>query len=202
MVSPVDTPSCRRRCQAPCVAYSGAITIGHLRASATLDRESSLSRTEACRLRTGSRYRSGRSPDWLKFKNPEAVNLQVGKAHLDAFALVARLEEGLCPHQPACHVAGIFMNIAGNLTRRAIGTALHLKCTDFAVELGCAIAKRLAVVHGAGGVQHLAAWADVNTSPPVPAKVSARECAVVAKRLGAQRFHPQPARAPQRRGSL
>ena len=31
----------------------------------------------------------------------------MGKAHLDAFALVARLEEGLCPHQPACHVAGI-----------------------------------------------------------------------------------------------
>jgi hypothetical protein len=44
------------------------------------------------------------------------VNLQVGKAHLDAFALVARLEERLCPHQPARHVAGIFMNIAGNLS--------------------------------------------------------------------------------------
>ena len=44
------------------------------------------------------------------------VNLQMGKAHLDAFALVARLEEGLCPHQPACHVAGIFMNIAGNFS--------------------------------------------------------------------------------------
>ena len=78
------------------------------------------------------------------------------------------------------HIAGIFMNIAGNLTGRAIGTALHLKCTDFAVELGCAIAKHVAVVHGAGGVQHLAAWADVNAAPPVPAKVSARECAVIA----------------------
>jgi hypothetical protein len=44
------------------------------------------------------------------------VNLQVGKAHLDAFALVARLEECLGPHQPARHVAGIFMNIAGNLS--------------------------------------------------------------------------------------
>src|SRR5271154_4058631 len=98
------------------------------------------------------------------------VNLQVGKAHLDAFALVARLEECLCPHQPACYVAGIFMNIAGNLSRRAIGTALHLECTDFAVELGGAIAKRVAVVHGAGGVQHLTVRADINISPPVPAK--------------------------------
>jgi hypothetical protein len=26
----------------------------------------------SCRKRLGSRYRSGRSPDWLKFKNPEA----------------------------------------------------------------------------------------------------------------------------------
>ena len=30
------------------------------------------------------------------------VDLQVGKAHLDAFALVARLKERFCPHQPAC----------------------------------------------------------------------------------------------------
>jgi len=44
------------------------------------------------------------------------VNLQVGKAHLDAFALVARLDERLGPHQPACHVAGIFTNIAWNLS--------------------------------------------------------------------------------------
>ena len=27
---------------------------------------------EACLEALGSRYRSGRSPDWLKFKNPDA----------------------------------------------------------------------------------------------------------------------------------
>src|SRR5271168_3864982 len=80
------------------------------------------------------------------------VNLQVGKAHLDAFALVARLKECLCPHQPACHVAGIFMNIAGNLSRWRFGAALHLEGTDFTVELGSAIAKFCALVHGASGV--------------------------------------------------
>ena len=49
------------------------------------------------------------------------VNLQVGKAHLDAFALVARHEECFCSHQPACHVAGIFMNIAGNFSDGPLG---------------------------------------------------------------------------------
>ena len=44
------------------------------------------------------------------------VSLQVSKAHLDALALIARLEERFCLHQPACHVTGIFMNIAGNLS--------------------------------------------------------------------------------------
>src|SRR5271169_1761455 len=102
------------------------------------------------------------------------VNLQVGKAHLDAFALVARLEEGLCPHQPACHVAGILMNITGNLPRRTIRTTPHLEGTDIAIVLGCEIAKRFAFVHLAGGVQHLAVRADVKAPPAVPAKVAAR----------------------------
>jgi hypothetical protein len=44
------------------------------------------------------------------------MSLQVGKAHLDAFALIAQLDERLGPHQAACHVAGMFMNIAGNLS--------------------------------------------------------------------------------------
>jgi len=80
-----------------------------------------------------------------------------------AFALVARLEECLGAHQPACHVAGIFMNIAGNLSRRAVGTTLHLEGTDIAIVLGCEIAKRLAFVHPTGGVQHLTVQADINT---------------------------------------
>ena len=83
------------------------------------------------------------------------MNLQVGEAHLDAFALVARLEERLCPHQPARHVAGIFMNITRNLSRPAFRTTLLLQGTDIAIVLGCEIAQRFAFVHLAGGVQHL-----------------------------------------------
>jgi hypothetical protein len=108
------------------------------------------------------------------------VNLQVGKAHLDAFALVARHAICLCPHQPARDVTGIFMNIAWHLSRRPFGTALHLEGTDFAVELGSAIAKLVAFMHGAAGVQHLAVWADVDALPTIPAEVAARECAIVA----------------------
>jgi hypothetical protein len=33
----------------------------------------------------GSRYRSGRSPDWLKFKNPEAPAARVGFFILSQF---------------------------------------------------------------------------------------------------------------------
>src|SRR2546423_1236818 len=101
------------------------------------------------------------------------VDLQVGKAHLDALALVSRLEKGFRPHEPSRHVAGIFMDIARDLSRRRFGTALHLKHTDIAVELGGAIAKHGAFVHGSGGVQHLVIRADVNAAPSIPAKVAA-----------------------------
>src|SRR6202040_4315755 len=108
------------------------------------------------------------------------VSLQVGKAHLDAFALVARYAVCLCPHQPTCHVAGIFMDIAGHFSRWCLGAALHLEGTDLTVELGSAIAKLVALVHGAAGMQHLAVWADVDALPPIPAKVATRERAIVA----------------------
>src|SRR5688572_19863277 len=46
------------------------------------------------------------------------MNLQVSKAHLDALAFVARLEKGLRPRQPARHITGILVNIAGDLSCR------------------------------------------------------------------------------------
>ena len=101
------------------------------------------------------------------------VNLQVGKAHLNALALVARFEKGFRPHEPSRNVTGIFMDIAGDLSRRHLGTALHLERTDIAVELGGAIAKHGAFMHGAGGVQQLVIRADVNAAPSVPSKVAA-----------------------------
>src|ERR1700722_3553322 len=63
------------------------------------------------------------------------VNLQMGEAHLDTFALVARFGECLCLHLPPRDIAGVFMNVARDLSRRRVGTALPLECTDVAVVL-------------------------------------------------------------------
>src|SRR5262245_66498098 len=71
------------------------------------------------------------------------------------------------------------MKIARNLSRGHVGTALRLERTDIAVELGSAIAKHGAVVHCASGVQYLVVWADVDATSFVPAKVAAREGAVI-----------------------
>src|SRR3974377_2551435 len=72
------------------------------------------------------------------------------------------------------------MNIAGDFSRRRVRTALHLERTDFAVEFGGAITKSVALVHFASAVQYLTVRANVNASPPIPAKVAARQCPIVA----------------------
>ena len=53
------------------------------------------------------------------------------------------------------------MDIAGNLSRRRIGRALHLERTNIAVELGGTITKHAAFVQGPSGMkQHLVVWGD------------------------------------------
>ena len=52
------------------------------------------------------------------------------------------------------------MNVAGNFSRRRSAATVHLERTDFAVELGRAIAKLFAFVHLPSGVQHLAVRGD------------------------------------------
>src|SRR5260370_14580705 len=122
--------------------------------------------------------RTGKTPEPHAFET--VVDLQVSEAPLDALALVTRLEESLCPHQLACRIAGVLVNVARDLSRRHVRTALHLEHADIAVELGGAIAKHVALMYGPGGVQHLVVRADVNTSLPIPAKVAARESTIVA----------------------
>jgi hypothetical protein len=53
-------------------------------------------------------------------------------------------------------------------------------CFGAPVEVGSAIEKSVALVRSAAGVQHLIIRADVNVPPPIVAKVTTRECAVVA----------------------
>ena len=48
------------------------------------------------------------------------MGLQMREAHLDALSFIARFVEGLCSHEPARHVAGMFMDIARDLSRRHV----------------------------------------------------------------------------------
>ena len=95
------------------------------------------------------------------------------KAHLDALALISRLEEALRPHQPARNIAGILMDIPRDFPCELPGATTHLERTDIAIELGSTIKKRPAVVYGAAGVQHLVVGADINASPVVPPEIRA-----------------------------
>jgi hypothetical protein len=107
------------------------------------------------------------------------MNLQIGKSHLDTFALVAWFKEGLRSHQAASQVAGNLMDITRDPSCRHIGATLHFERTEVAIELGGAISKHIAIVHPASGVQHLIVGANVNALPPVPAKVTPWESTVV-----------------------
>jgi hypothetical protein len=75
------------------------------------------------------------------------MGLEMRKAHLNALAFIPRFEEALCPHEPSCHIAGIFVNITGYLPGSHIRAASHLQRTRIAVEFGCAVAEHVAVVH-------------------------------------------------------
>ena len=68
-------------------------------------------------------------------KGAGGVLFQVREAHLDAFPLVSRLDERRRSHQPACHVAGILVEVARDLARRLLGAAPHLQRADVAVTL-------------------------------------------------------------------
>src|SRR5476651_1887253 len=91
------------------------------------------------------------------------MGLEMCETHLNLLSLIARFEKGFCLHLSARHIAGVLMQIARDLSRRRLGTALHLQRTDIAVELGGTIAKRIAVVHRSSGVQQLVIWAEVRS---------------------------------------
>src|SRR5262245_44525720 len=121
--------------------------------------------------------RAGKTPEPHAFE--AVVNLQVSKAHLDALSFIARFEEGLCPRQTAGQITRLLMDITWDLSSRCVGTALHLERTDVAIDLRGAIAKHVAIVQSAGCVQYLVVRTEIDASPAIPAKVAAREGAVV-----------------------
>jgi hypothetical protein len=81
--------------------------------------------------------------------------LHVSKAHLDLFALAARSFESLSFGQCPGDIAGVLMKIAGNLSHRCVGRALHFEGADIAIVLCGSIAKRAAVDDCSSGAQQL-----------------------------------------------
>jgi hypothetical protein len=55
------------------------------------------------------------------------VDFEMRKSHLNALALVARLEETLGSHQLACQIACILVDVTRNLPRRGVGATLHFE---------------------------------------------------------------------------
>ena len=65
------------------------------------------------------------------------------KPHLDLLALAPRLLEALGASERPGDVAGVLMDVARDLARWLLRAALRLEWAHIAVELACAIQKRL-----------------------------------------------------------
>src|SRR5579859_892177 len=99
------------------------------------------------------------------------MRLKVSEAHLDSLSLVSRFGERLCRHLPAGDFASVFVKVAWDLAGGSRGAALRSDRTNITVSLRGSIQQRASVVHGATGLEQLAIGADVDPTPPVPAKV-------------------------------
>ena len=70
----------------------------------------------------------------------------MGEQHLDAFAVPARLLEGLGLSQRTSDIASIFMDVARDLARRLFRAASQLEWTYISIELARPI-EQLVVIH-------------------------------------------------------
>ncbi len=103
--------------------------------------------------------------------------------HLDLLALMSRLLEALGASERAGNVSGVLMDVARDLARWFLWAALRFEWANVAIELACAIQKRLALVHGAARPKPLSARAVVDVAGRVISKVAAREGAIIPLRF-------------------
>src|SRR5450432_1651653 len=80
------------------------------------------------------------------------------------------------------NVPGVFMDIARDLARWFLRTALRFERACIAVELAGAIQKRLALMHGTTRAEPLPAGAVVDVAGRIISKVAAREGAIIPLR--------------------
>src|SRR5271154_3353172 len=101
------------------------------------------------------------------------MGFEVRKSHLDLLALVARLFELRRIHEAAGMISGILMDVAGDLARGRVRTALRLEWTCAAVAPRCAIAHLVVGACIAGGPEQFVRGADVDVTLMVEPEVVA-----------------------------
>ena len=104
----------------------------------------------------------------------------MSKQHLDAFALTARLLEGLGLGERSRHVAGLLMNAARALARRLLRTASLLEDARSAIACAGSVEEQVIVHDLAGRGENVERRADVDVALLVEGEVLAREGAVFA----------------------
>ena len=94
--------------------------------------------------------------------------------HLDALAIVPRLFEGVSADERSGDVACVLVNIARDLSCWLLRTAPGFEGASVAIELACAIKKRLSFMQRAASSEFLAPRTVVDVSLRVVAKIAAR----------------------------
>jgi hypothetical protein len=107
----------------------------------------------------------------------------VCEPHLDFLPFTSRLLKAVGASERPGDVSGVLMDIARDLARWVLWTALRFEWTYIAVELAGAIQKGLALMHGTTRAKSLPARAVINVARRVISKVAAREGAVVPLRF-------------------
>ena len=106
--------------------------------------------------------------------------LQVREQHLDAFALTARLLEGLGLGERTSHVAGFLIDAARDLARRLLRAASRLEGARSAIARAGSVEEHVIVHDLAGRGEDVERRADVDVALLVEGEVLAREGAVLA----------------------
>ena len=96
---------------------------------------------------------------------------EMGKQHLDFFAVATRLVEvGRVVKRP-CDIASIFINVTRYAARRCCGTALRLQHAGVAIKLAGAKVQGSLLVHTTRCRQRLAVRTDIDVAIGMPLEV-------------------------------
>src|SRR5271168_4518439 len=107
------------------------------------------------------------------------MGFEMCKAHLDLLALIAGSLELRRTHEAARMIAGILVDVASDLARGRVRTALRLEWTCAAVAPRCTIAHLVVAAHVAGGLEQLVRGTDIDVTLTIEREVVGREGSVI-----------------------